>query len=81
METSVLTAKGQIVVPARIRQRLGLVKGAKVAIIEDEAGFVVRPMNKKYFEAYAGILGTSGKLTKRLLAERRRDRKREDVRS
>ncbi|MEK7250067.1 MAG: AbrB/MazE/SpoVT family DNA-binding domain-containing protein [Bacteroidota bacterium] len=81
METSILTAKGQIVVPARIRRRLGLTKGTKVAIIEDELGFAVRPVNRKYFEQFAGILKTKGKLTKRLLEERRKDREREDARS
>ena len=81
METSVLTAKGQIVVPARIRRRLGLTRGMKVAFIEEEHGFSVRPVNKKYFDRYAGMLPSKGKATKVLLEERRKDRAREDVRS
>ncbi|TLY28866.1 MAG: AbrB/MazE/SpoVT family DNA-binding domain-containing protein [Ignavibacteria bacterium] len=81
METSVVTVKGQIVVPARIRRKLGIKKGTKVAIIEDEHGFSVRLLGKKYFEEFAGILPVKGKATKALLEERRKEREREDDRS
>ena len=73
--------KGQIVIPAKIRRRLKIKKGTKVAIIEQEDGFLVKPIDKNYFERLAGILGTKGKLTKALLEERRKDREREDARS
>ncbi|MBI2891460.1 MAG: AbrB/MazE/SpoVT family DNA-binding domain-containing protein [Nitrospirae bacterium] len=81
METSVMTVKGQIVVPAKLRKKLGLKKGAKVAIIEDEHGFLVRPLNRTYFDQYAGILPGRGKATKALLEERRGDRDDEDARA
>ena len=81
METAVVTIKGQIVVPVKIRRKLGIKKGTKVAIIEDGHGFIVRPLDKKYFEQFAGILPTKGKATKALLEERRKDREHEDNRS
>ena len=80
METSIVTIKGQIVVPAKLRRRLGLKKGAKVAIIEDEHGFVVRPLDRNYFDRFAGILPGKGKATKALMEERRKDRNHEDHR-
>jgi AbrB family looped-hinge helix DNA binding protein len=81
METSVITIKGQIVVPARIRRRLNIKKGTKLAIIEQKDGFLVKPMDKKYFEQFAGILPGKGKATKALLEERRKEREREDARA
>ncbi len=81
MNTSVMTAKGQIVVPAKLRRRFGLKKGAKVAFIEEPQGFTVRRLDERYFEHFAGILPAKGKATKALLRERAKDRKRENVRS
>ena len=81
METAVVTFKGQIVVPVKIRRKLGIKKGTKVVIIEDKHGFLVRPLDKKYFEQFAGILPVKGKATKVLAEERRKDREHEDRRS
>lgn len=81
METSVITIKGQMVVPARIRRKLKIKKGTKVVIIEQEDGFVVRPLDRKYFEHFAGILPSKGKATRALLEERRKEREREDARA
>lgn len=79
METSVVTVKGQMVVPARIRRKLKIKKGTKVVIIEHGDGFLVKPVDKKYFEHFAGILPGKGKATKALLEERRKEREREDA--
>jgi AbrB family looped-hinge helix DNA binding protein len=81
METAVVTIKGQIVIPVKTRRRLGIKKGTKVAIMEDQHGFTVRPLDKKYFEQFAGILPGKGKATRALLEERRKDKEREDNRS
>jgi len=81
METSVVTIKGQIVVPAKVRKKYGLKKGTIVVIMEKDTGFEVQPVDKKYFEQFAGILPGKGKATKALLEERRKDREREDNRS
>jgi AbrB family looped-hinge helix DNA binding protein len=81
METSIVTIKGQMVIPARIRRKLKIKKGSRVVIIEQEDGFMVRPLDRKYFEHFAGILPTKGKATKALLEERRKAREREDART
>ena len=78
MITSVITVKGQMVVPAKIRRKLNIKEGTKVAIIEEEHGFTVRPINSSYFDQFAGILPRKGKATKALLSERKKDRKNED---
>ncbi len=81
MKTATLSVKGQIVVPAKIRKKLGLKKGSRVAIIEEPHGFTVRPMERGYFEEYAGLLPGKGKATRALLEDRRRERELEDSRA
>ena len=78
METTILTIKGQMVIPARIRRKLGLMRGSKLVVREIDHGFVVYPLDRSYYEQFAGIVGTRGKTTKALLEERRKDREREE---
>jgi AbrB family looped-hinge helix DNA binding protein len=79
MKTATLSVKGQIVVPARIRKKFGLKKGSKVVIIDEQNGFSVRPVERQYFEQFAGLLPGKGKAARALLKERRKERSLEDV--
>jgi AbrB family looped-hinge helix DNA binding protein len=74
METSVVTIKGQIVVPARIRRKFGIKKGTKIAFIEQKDKLIIQPLDKSYFGAMAGILGTKGKLLRSLKEDKKRER-------
>ena len=78
MKTSVVTVKGQIVIPAKIRRNLEIHKGSKVAIIEQKDGFLVKPLTRKYYEQFAGILPARGKATRSLLEERKKEKELED---
>jgi len=74
MDTSVVTVKGQIVVPANIRRKFGIKKGTKIAFIEQHGKLFIQPLDKSYFESLAGILGTEGKLLKSLMEDKKRER-------
>lgn len=74
METSVVTIKGQIVVPVKIRRRFGIKKGTKIAFIEQNGKLMIQPLDKGYFESMAGILGTEGKMLKSLMEDKKRER-------
>lgn len=74
METSVVTVKGQIVIPKKIRKNLGITKGSKVAFIEKEGKIILQPLNKNYFESLAGVLGTEGKMLKSLMRDKKKER-------
>ena len=74
METSVVTIKGQIVVPVKIRKRFGIKKGTKVAFIEQNGKLMVQPLDKSYFESLAGVLGTDGDMLKGLMEDKKRER-------
>ncbi len=77
METSVVTIKGQVVIPKKIRFALHIKKGTQVHFQARNGEIVLKPLTPEYFEKFAGILGSGGKATKSLLGERANDRKRE----
>ena len=56
METSVLTSKGQLLIPERLRTKYGFKSGVKVAFIETGKGLLITPMDEKYFQSFVGIL-------------------------
>ena len=76
METAV-TIKGQVVIPAKLRHRLGIKKGTKLHVEERNGEIVLRPLNKEYFQKVSGILKGSG-LVKALEKSRAEDLKREE---
>ncbi len=75
METSVLTVKGQLLIPKRIRNKYGIKSGVKVIFEETENGVVIRPMNENYFKSFMGVLKATGNLKeemKRMKAEEKK---------
>lgn len=78
MTTTVVTTKGQIVIPSKIRRRLNIKRGTKLCIIEKGDQIILQPLTSEYFEKMAGILPTKGKLTKAILEERAKEKKLED---
>jgi antitoxin PrlF len=44
MTTATLTSKGQVTIPADVRQRMGLGSGDRIEFIElDDGGFAIKP--------------------------------------
>jgi AbrB family looped-hinge helix DNA binding protein len=76
METSV-TVKGQVVIPAKIRHRLGIKKGSRFHVEEINGEIILRPLNREYFQRMSGILKGGG-LLKGLEETRVEDLKREE---
>jgi AbrB family looped-hinge helix DNA binding protein len=74
METSVVTIKGQIVVPSKIRAKFGIKKGTKVAFIEQNGKLIIQPLDQNYFESLAGVLGTEGDMLKSLMDDKKKER-------
>lgn len=78
MVTTVVTTKGQVVIPSRIRKKLNLKKGTKLYVEEKENEIILKPLTPAYFSKIAGVLQTKGKLTKLLLEERKEDKSKEE---
>ncbi len=81
MHTSTVTQKGQIVIPAPLRRKLGFDQGTKVVIVEADGGIEVRPLDSDYFAQFAGMLSGEGAATHALLDERKKETAREDDRT
>lgn len=77
MEASVVTFKGQVVIPKKIRTMFHIKKGTQVRFEPRNGEIVLKPLTPEYFEKMAGVLGSGGKVTKALLKERAKDRERE----
>lgn len=77
MTTTIVTTKGQVVIPSKVRRRLNLKTGTKLYIEERGDEIVLKPITPAYFEKIAGTLQTRGKLSRALLEERAKDTERE----
>lgn len=75
MTTAIVTSKGQIVIPSRIRRRLNIKRGTKLYIEEKGDELILKAVTPAYFEKIAGVLSTKGKLSKALIQEREKDKK------
>ena len=74
METAVVTTKGQVVIPSRIRHKLGIKRGTKVCFLQQGKDLVLRPVTDDYIDGIKGSLGTEGKALKALTAEKKKER-------
>lgn len=43
MSTATLTSKGQVTIPADVRQRLGVGSGDRIEFVEIDGGFAIQP--------------------------------------
>jgi AbrB family looped-hinge helix DNA binding protein len=77
MKTTV-SARGQTVVPQEIRERMGIVPQTRLEWQIREGVIVVYPIPPDPIQAAVGLLKGQGPTTDDLLAERQRERRRED---
>ncbi len=80
MNIGIVTLEGQVVIPAKLRKRLGIKGGTKVCFIERSDEVVIRPLSQDYFEKMAGFLKSGGDMTRSLLKARAEDRLKENKR-
>ena len=74
MDKSVVTVKGQVVIPSKLRHKFGIRKGTQVYVYERDGEVVIRPVTDEYLRSLAGITGTKGKLLKALMEEKAKER-------
>lgn len=79
MDTGSFTTKGQLVIPARIRRRYGIKTGTRVRFVEREGEIALQPVTSATIRGLCGILKSDTPVTADLLAERARDREREEA--
>lgn len=71
-----VSTKGQFVIPANIREELGIGPGTRIAIIREGNRIILEPVTKEYVRALRGSTAGGPSLTESLLKERRKDERR-----
>ena len=74
MDSVYVTTKGRIVIPARLRQKLGIKPGTRVCFIEHGSEIRFQPLTKQYIRSICGMLKDKTSATAELLVERMKDR-------
>ena len=78
METSVLTSKGQLLIPKRLREKYGIKPGIKIIFEEGKNGLIVKPMDKNYFQQFLGKYKKSMPTKDEWLEYKKEERRLED---
>ena len=79
MDSVSVTTRGRIVIPARLRRKLGIKPGTKVCFIEHGSEILFRPLTKQCIRSLCGILKGTTSATVELLIERKKDQEREQA--
>ena len=74
MDRALVTVKGQIVIPSKLRRKFGIKKGTQVYIYERDGEITIKPITDDYIRNMAGMAGTKGKLLKSLMDEKAKER-------
>jgi AbrB family looped-hinge helix DNA binding protein len=74
MDRALVTVKGQIVIPSKLRRKFGIKKGTQVYVYERDGEIVIKPITDDYIRKMAGMAGTKGKLLKALMVEKTKER-------
>ena len=77
-DMATVTSKGQLVVPVRLRRKYGISRGTRVRFLDRDGELVMQPITAAYIRSIRGLLESKTSVTRELLAERARDRARED---
>jgi len=72
---SVVTVKGQIVIPSKLRRKYGIKSGTRIHFFEKGGEICIVPITHELIDANIGFLGTKGRLKKALAGEKERERK------
>jgi AbrB family looped-hinge helix DNA binding protein len=78
MPTVVTSAKCQVVIPKKARERVGIKPGMRVVVEAVADHIEIRPLPEDPVAHFHGFFKGGRSLTKALLADRRRERRRED---
>ena len=78
MTSTIVTTKGQIVIPSKIRRKLNIKNGTRLCIVEKGDQLILQPLTEDYFKNMAGIAGAKGKGVSALLEERAKEKENED---
>lgn len=71
-----VSTKGQFVIPADIREELGIRPGTRIAIIREGNRIILEPINETFIRSLRGSTAGGPSMTDALLKERREEERR-----
>jgi AbrB family looped-hinge helix DNA binding protein len=74
MDRAVITQKGQVVIPAKLRRKFGIKNGTQFCVYERDGAIAIKPITDDYIRNMAGMAGTKGKLLKALMEGKAKER-------
>lgn len=74
MNTTIVTTKGQIVIPAEIRKKYGIEVGTKIRFDDEDGEIKLVPITEEVIKNNIGLLRTKGNLLKALHKEKEIER-------
>lgn len=74
VEVSVVTVKGQVVIPSRLRRKYGIRKGTQVAVVDEGSRLILQPLTPEFIRSLRGMLKGKPSPLEYLLEERKRGR-------
>lgn len=74
MNKTLVTVKGQVVIPSKLRRKFGIKKGTQVYLYERDGEIIIKPITDEYIRSMAGLTGTKGRLLKALMEEKVKER-------
>ena len=66
LEVTSLSTKGQIVIPRRIREKLGLKPGTKLIVIQEGDGILLKPITLPKKEQFKKLISLGDKVRNKL---------------
>ncbi len=64
MEVTTISSKGQVVIPANIRNEMGLLSGAKLMVLTDGDNMLLKPLRKPRMQAFQALVKRSKQYAK-----------------
>jgi AbrB family looped-hinge helix DNA binding protein len=74
-QITTVSTKGQMVIPAEMRESLGIAPGTRLAVTLQGSRIILEPVSDKLVEATRGILAGKPSLSAALQRQRRLDEK------
>jgi AbrB family looped-hinge helix DNA binding protein len=74
--TVTVSTKGQLVIPAEIREALRIKPGMRFAVLQEGNQIILRPVDKHLLDELCGITAGGPSMTEMLLEDRRKEAKR-----
>lgn len=75
---AIVSQKGWIVIPKALRQKFNIKPGTKVRLVDYGNGISIVPIPADPVQALRGLFAEEASLTEDLLAERKKEREKED---